>query len=128
MKNSGQSFARRVTTAGLVLLALALAVVVLNLVIGGNIPEGLRGVWAVLRIFMALVLLASWVLLNVPQPKPPSGDFVLAVAQFGELQPNGTGWVIAPGQRSFWDQLRATIPASIPLPGTAAFERLREQG
>ncbi|MDQ2806005.1 MAG: hypothetical protein M3Z04_03655, partial [Chloroflexota bacterium] len=124
MKPTARSFQRTITAAGLGLLALALLVVGVNLLAGNAIPDGLRGPWTLLKVLMAGVLLVSWVLLNVPQPKAPSGDFVLAVAQFGELQPTGTRWAIVPGQRSFWDQLRALLPPSIAGSGATAFERL----
>src|SRR5690348_142850 len=128
MQGSGSSFQRTITAAGLALLGLAILVVLFNLIT--PIPEGspLRGFWVVLKAFVAAVLLISWVLLNVPQPKPPSGQFVLAIAQFGELQPDGSGWQIVPGQRSTWDQARAVLPANLPLPSHWPALRLRVNG
>ncbi|HMA38229.1 MAG TPA: tetratricopeptide repeat protein, partial [Chloroflexia bacterium] len=110
------SFQRTITTAGLVLLGLSLLVIAFNLIHPVVEGEALRGPWMLLKLFFAAVLLVSWVLLNVPQPKPPTGQFVLAVAEFGELQPSGAGWQIVAGQRSNWDQLRALLPATTLLP------------
>src|SRR6476661_2846900 len=111
MRN-GWSLQRIITAAGLGLLGLALLVVLLNL--AHPIPEGMaaRPLWVLLKMVMGAVLLASWVLLNVPQPRPPNGRFVLAVAQFGELQPEGAAWSLG-GRR---------VAARLP-PGGAARAR-----
>src|SRR5438105_3922607 len=113
MKSTGWSLQRALTWAGLGLLALALLVVLLNLI--RPVPEGdpFRGPWILLKLLIADLLVLSWVLLNIPQPKPPSGQFVLAIAQFGELQVDGSGWRVVPGQRALSDQVRALLPAPL---------------
>jgi tetratricopeptide (TPR) repeat protein len=114
MSSSRWSLQRGLTWLGLVLLAGALVVVVANLLLHPFPPgDPFRPIWLLLKVGIAGVLLVSWVFLNVPEAKSPSGPFVLAIAQFGELQATGAGWQIVPGQRSLGDQARELVEDSL---------------
>src|SRR4051794_32724180 len=111
MRGNRASFQRKLTVAGLALLGLALVVVALNLLVPVA-PSAPQYGWVLaLKLLAALVLIGSWALLNVPQPRPPSGRFVLAVAEFGVLQPDDT---VAPVRSSSWAELREILPAGMP--------------
>ena len=109
---------RTFTTAGLVLMTIAFLVVIVNVSWPGG-PDSLPGqvLWSALKAGMALVLLAAWALLNIPPPPMPYGQFVLGVAELGEVQraADGTETVVPP-PRTLWDDFRASLPPNVPLP------------
>lgn len=81
------SFARRWSIrnllTALVVFVILLAVLVIVLDALKFNGSGSALVFA-LKIVAAIGLLAVWVALNIPPPRPPSGNFVLSVAEFGE--------------------------------------------
>src|SRR3954447_7098150 len=109
---------RTFTTAGLVLMTVAFLVVIVNVSLpGGPANPVAQVLWSAVKAGMAVVLLAAWALLNIPPPPIPHGQFILGVAELGEAQrtPDG-GLVVAPPPRTLWDDFRASLPPSVPLP------------
>jgi hypothetical protein len=50
----------------------------------GIVPTQLRVALNVLRWVLAGTLVFVWIILNIPPPKLPSGNFIIALAQFGQ--------------------------------------------
>ena len=71
-----------ITYAALAILALVALVVVLNFF---PALRSLGWLLGLLKFVAAIGLLASWVVLNIPPPRPLSGKLVVVVPEFGEL-------------------------------------------
>src|SRR3954452_1691509 len=110
---------RMITRFGLGLMGVAFLVVIVNVIWPQFSSGPLGGLWIALRVGVALVLIIAWALLNIPPPQLPRGDFILALAELGEWQPVPDGTTqIVPARRTLWDDVRATMPANVPLPET----------
>ncbi len=120
MRSSTRTLQGLLTWAGLALVGLVLVVVILNLAAPVPLTSALRGPWVALKVLCGAVLLISWVFLNLPEVKPPAGQFVLAVAELGEWQPADGGWQVVPSPRSAADQIRALLPTNLPALPTRA--------
>ena len=70
----------------LVVVALAIAFATIFRVI----PSSLTLEVSALRVVIAIMLFLVWIILNIPPPKLPSGNYIIALAQLGEEEePNG---------------------------------------
>lgn len=99
-------------------MTIAFLVVIVNVSwTGGPDNEVGQLLWSTIKAGMAVVLLAAWALLNIPPPPMPHGHFILAMAELGEARRAANGVLtVQPPPRTLWDDFRASLPPSVPLP------------